>query len=65
MTQNQTNSASKLYNKLVFNDIVTAEQKNDIILIFSEVDKRLVDGSDEHLQILDLALRISEVLAKG
>ncbi|PUU82503.1 P-loop containing nucleoside triphosphate hydrolase protein [Tuber borchii] len=55
----------QLYNKLVFNDIITAEQKNDIVLIFSEVDKRLVDGSDEHLQILDLALRISEVLAKG
>ncbi|CAZ84445.1 unnamed protein product [Tuber melanosporum] len=55
----------QLYNKLVFNDEVTAEQKNDIVLIFSEVDKRLVDGSDEHLQILDLALRISEVLAKG
>ena len=65
MTQNQTNCASKLYNKLVFNDVVTAEQKNDIVLIFSEVDKRLVDGSDEHLQILDLALRISEALAKG
>ena len=65
MTRNKTDSASKLYNKLVFNDIITAEQKNDIVLIFSEVDKRLVDGSDEHLQILDLALRISEVLAKG
>ncbi|CUS11017.1 unnamed protein product [Tuber aestivum] len=58
-------SAGQLYNKLVFDDVVTAVQKNDIVLIFSEVDKRLVDGSDEHLQVLDLALRISEVLAKG
>jgi replication factor C subunit 2/4 len=54
-----------LYNKLVFNDLVTADQKNEIILIFSEVDKRLADGSDEHLQILDLALRIAGVLAKN
>jgi replication factor C subunit 2/4 len=37
--------------------------KNKITLIFSEADKRLVDGSDEHLTILDLALRISGVLS--
>ncbi|KAH0608974.1 uncharacterized protein H6S33_001202 [Morchella sextelata] len=54
----------QLYNKLIFDDIVTAAQKNDIVLIFSEVDKRLADGSDEHLQILDLALRISAVLSR-
>lgn len=36
----------------------------DIVLILSEVDKRLVDGADEHLQILDLALRIAGTLAK-
>ncbi|KAL7274713.1 Subunit of heteropentameric Replication factor C (RF-C) [Rhizina undulata] len=54
----------QLYNKLIFDDVVTPDQKNEIVLIFSEVDKRLADGSDEHLQILDLALRISEVLAK-
>lgn len=44
--------------------MVTAEQKNDIVLIFSEIDKRLADGSDEHLQILDLALRISGVFSR-
>ena len=44
--------------------MVTADQKNEIVMVFSEVDKRLADGSDEHLQILDLALRISGVLAK-
>ncbi len=37
--------------------------KNKITLVFSEVDKRLVDGADEHLSILDLALRISNILA--
>jgi len=33
-------------------------------MTFSEVDKRLVDGADEHLTILDLALQISNVLAE-
>ena len=31
---------------------------------FSEVDKRLVDGADEHLTILDLVLQISNILAE-
>lgn len=33
-------------------------------MIFSEVDKRLVDGVDEHLAILDLSLRISGILGE-
>jgi len=33
-------------------------------MAFSEVDKRLVDGADEHLTILDLALQISNVLTE-
>ena len=37
-------------------------QKNKIVLVFSEVDKRLVDGADEHLSVLDLAMRISTIL---
>lgn len=31
---------------------------------FSDVDKRLVDGADEHLTVLDLALQVSGVLAE-
>lgn len=38
-------------------------QKNEIVMVFSEVDKRLVDGSDEHLSILDLCLRISVIMS--
>jgi hypothetical protein len=30
--------------------------------VFSEMDKKLVDGSEEHLAILDLSLRISGIL---
>ncbi|KAM0332451.1 hypothetical protein ACHAQA_002732 [Verticillium albo-atrum] len=54
---------SQLYQTVVYDETVPDIQKNKIVLIFSEVDKRLVDGADEHLSILDLALRISGVMA--
>lgn len=47
----------------MYNDTIPDKQKNKIVMVFSEVDKRLVDGADEHLEILDLALRISGILA--
>jgi replication factor C subunit 2/4 len=34
-----------------------------LMMIFSEIDKRLVDGADEHLSMLDLSMRIASVLA--
>ena len=40
------------------------KQKSKIVIQFSDVDKRLVDGADEHLAILDLTLQISGVLAE-
>ncbi|TGZ83318.1 P-loop containing nucleoside triphosphate hydrolase protein [Ascodesmis nigricans] len=61
---NASQTVIQLYNKLVYDDVVTPDQKCEIVLVFSEVDKRLADGSDEHLQILDLALRISGIMAK-
>ncbi|KAK1730688.1 hypothetical protein CaCOL14_002787 [Colletotrichum acutatum] len=54
---------TQLYQALVFDETIPDVQKNKIVLIFSEVDKRLVDGADEHLSILDLALRISGVIS--
>ena len=33
-------------------------------MAFSDIDKRLVDGADEHLAILDLALQISGMLTE-
>lgn len=44
-------------------EVIPDVQKNKIVLVFSEVDKRLLDGADEHLSILDLAMRISAILA--
>lgn len=49
----------------MFNDTIPDKQKAKIVMVFSEVDKRLVDGADEHLAILDLALRIASSLAES
>ncbi|KAI1649802.1 putative replication factor protein [Daldinia loculata] len=54
---------SQLYQAVIQDEMVPDIAKNKITLVFSEVDKRLVDGADEHLSILDLALRISNILA--
>jgi replication factor C subunit 2/4 len=53
---------AKLYHRVVFNDAIPDIQKNRIVIVFSEMDKRLVDGSDEHLSILDMVMRISGIL---
>ncbi|KAI9812432.1 MAG: Subunit of heteropentameric Replication factor C (RF-C) [Pycnora praestabilis] len=54
----------QMYQQVVFDDTITDRRKNKIVMFFSEIDKRLIDGADEHLTILDLALRISGVLAE-
>ena len=54
----------QLYQDIVLNDSILDKQKIKIVMVFSEVDKRLVDGSDEHLTMLDLALRIASILAE-
>lgn len=53
-----------MYQEIIYNETVSDFQKNKMVLVFSEIDKRLVDGADEHLQLLDLALRISGILAE-
>jgi replication factor C subunit 2/4 len=53
----------QLYQVVVQDETIPDQQKNKITLVFSEIDKRLVDGADEHLSILDLSLRISNILA--
>ncbi|KAL2065079.1 hypothetical protein VTL71DRAFT_4219 [Oculimacula yallundae] len=58
-----TQVVTQLFQAIIYTETIPDVQKNKITLIFSETDKRLVDGSDEHLTILDLALRISNVLS--
>ncbi|KAI4199419.1 MAG: hypothetical protein LQ346_002557 [Caloplaca aetnensis] len=55
---------TQLYQQILYNDAILDKQKSKIVMVFSEVDKRLVDGADEHLMILDLALRVSGLLAE-
>lgn len=60
-----TQLVTQLYDKVVIGDETVGDwQKSKIVLFFSETDKRLVDGSDEHLTILDLCLQISGVLGQ-
>ncbi|CAI6282485.1 unnamed protein product [Periconia digitata] len=56
---------SQLYEHVMFDERVGDLQKMKITGLFSETDKRLVDGGDEHLAVLDLGLRISGVLCQG
>lgn len=55
---------TQLFQAVVHDETIPDAQKNKIVIVFSEVDKRLVDGADEHLSILDLALRISGIMAE-
>ena len=57
-----TQLVSQLYERVLYDEKVPDMQKNKITMIFSEADKRLVDGADEHLTILDLTLRVAEVM---
>jgi len=60
-----TQIVMQLYDKVILSDEATGDwQKGRIVLCFSEVDKRLVDGSDEHLTILDLCLQIAGTLGE-
>ncbi|KAI9720362.1 MAG: Subunit of heteropentameric Replication factor C (RF-C) [Candelaria pacifica] len=59
-----TQVVSQMYQQIVYNDTIPDKQKNKIVMIFSEADKRLVDGADEHLVMLDLSLRVSGILAE-
>jgi replication factor C subunit 2/4 len=58
-----TQVVTQLYQATMYNETIPDKQKNKIAMVFSEADKRLVDGSDEHLSILDLSLRISGIMA--
>ena len=54
---------TQLHQAVVYDETIPDVQKNKIVMVFSEIDKRLVDGADEHLSILDLALRVSGIWA--
>ena len=53
-----------LYNKIIYDDMVDSKKKYKLTLLFSEMDKRLIDGVDEHLTMLDMSLQIAGVLVE-
>ncbi|KAK5113055.1 Subunit of heteropentameric Replication factor C (RF-C) [Meristemomyces frigidus] len=60
-----TQIVNQMYDEVVVRDETTANgKKARIVGVFSDVDKRLVDGSDEHLTILDLCLQIAGILGE-
>ncbi|PSN69601.1 NPL4-domain-containing protein [Corynespora cassiicola Philippines] len=58
-------TVGQLYERVMFDERIGDVKKVRIAGIFSETDKRLVDGADEHLAVLDLGLRVSGVLCQG
>lgn len=60
-----TQVLAQLYDKVMYEERTSDLKKGRIAMVFSEVDKRLVDGADEHLAMLDMALRISDILSKS
>ncbi|KAH9828749.1 Replication factor C subunit 2 [Teratosphaeria destructans] len=60
-----TQLVTQLYDQVVIQDEASTDwQKAKIVTVFSETDKRLVDGSDEHLTILDLCLQVAGILGQ-
>lgn len=53
-----------LYNKIIYDDMVDSKKKYKLTLLFSEMDKRLIDGVDEHLTMLDMSLQIAGLLVE-
>ncbi|TGO68256.1 hypothetical protein BOTNAR_0027g00120 [Botryotinia narcissicola] len=60
-----TQVVSQLYQTIINSELIADSHKNKIVALFSEADKRLMDGADEHLTILDLSLRISNILGSS
>lgn len=60
-----TQTMNQLYEKIMYDERVGDLQKMRIVEVFGETDKRLVDGGDEHLAVLDLGVRVAGVLCQG
>jgi len=54
-----------LNDNIVKNDQIGQKEKSIIAHYLGETDKCLVDGADEHLQILRLALQIAEIIRES
>jgi DNA polymerase III delta prime subunit len=57
-------TVTQLYERIMFDERVGDLQKLACVALFSETDKRLVDGGDEHLAVLDLGLGVAGVVCR-
>ncbi|ORY80309.1 P-loop containing nucleoside triphosphate hydrolase protein [Protomyces lactucae-debilis] len=53
---------SQLHDLVVEDEHITNQQKNAILMYLSLTDKRLNDGADEHLQILDMLTTMRSIM---
>ncbi|GEQ72672.1 hypothetical protein JCM33374_g6359 [Metschnikowia sp. JCM 33374] len=54
--------SDQLHDMLILNDELTSAQKNEIANALFDTDRRLNNGTDEHIQLLNLSLSISKVM---
>lgn len=59
-----TEVLTSLYQKLIYDDLISSPKKCKILPILSIMDKRLLDGSEETLSILDMVCQIATILAQ-
>lgn len=52
----------QLHDSFILNDSLNSITKNNLARIFFEADKRLNNGTDEHIQLANLCLQISQAL---
>lgn len=57
-----TEVLTSLYQKLIYDDMIQSQKKCKILPVFSSMDKRLLDGSEETLSILDMVCQIANIL---
>lgn len=57
-----TEVLTSLYQKLIYDDMISSQKKCKILPILSSMDKRLLDGSEETLSILDMVCQIANIL---
>ncbi|KTW30694.1 hypothetical protein T552_00407 [Pneumocystis carinii B80] len=55
---------SQIHDSIVSNELISNTQKNAMIQIMGETDMRLIDGGNEHLNLLNLAVQISKIYTK-
>ncbi|RUP49819.1 hypothetical protein BC936DRAFT_141369 [Jimgerdemannia flammicorona] len=58
-----TQIVSQLHDRLIADEFLTTKQKAKIAMHLGDVDKYLVDGADEHLQVLGLMIKAAQVTA--